>query len=303
MSGIFRTIFGGPSQSKQQSTSTGSSTSSSGNLAYPTIAGALTPATNYVSAGGNMLGALLGIPGYAPQKAAGSGVPIVNDSSTPAPTSTAQAAQTAQSILPNYQNGNQAFQDFTGTLDRSHEGDGQQDFYNGRGGDGGALANFFSRRITDVNQGRSSPNILNGGPAPSAPSSPSGSAPTPAPTAQANPYDALSSWADSAGMQFMRDNGIKAIEGSQAGKGMLQSGATGKALERFGQNLAQTYLNQYMQNVLGFANLGNNSAENLIKSGMVSSSSSTSNGQSSGKSEGEKQGIAQMLAQAIAAGA
>lgn len=282
MSGIFRTIFGGPSKSKEQAQN--SSTSFSGNYAYPAISGSLAPATNYVSAGGNMLGALLGIPGYG-------GTPSAPASPAPAPKtmSVAQAPTVgggSAGPMPNnplysdYTDGNQGFRDYTGRLDTSD--------ISGRGNDGsyGGLSRLL---------GRNAPQAYNV--QPTQPDQVTGI--TPGPAADAHPLDALNNWANSAGMQFIRDQGVKAIDGSMAGKGMLQSGATGKALTEYGQNLAQTYLDKYMQQVLGFANLGNDAAKNLAIAGDYSQGKSS--GTSSGKSEGAKEGALSKIAKFVAA--
>lgn len=120
----------------------------------------------------------------------------------------------------------------------------------------------------------------------------------PVPTGD-NQTSALDQWANSGGMQFLREQGIKAIEGSRAGRGLLQSGDTATELLKFGQGLGSTYLNQYMDQLLNHAKLG------LGAAGVVGSTGawSKSSGQSSGKAEGEKKGIAPMIASAIAGGA
>jgi len=114
-----------------------------------------------------------------------------------------------------------------------------------------------------------------------------------------NQTSALDQWANSGGMQFLRDQGIKAIEGSRAGRGLLQSGDTATELLKFGQGLGSTYLNQYMDQLLNHAKLGLGAAGVIGSTGAWSKSS----GQSSGKAEGEKKGIAPMIASAIAGGA
>jgi hypothetical protein len=58
--GIGDAIFGSSPGSNQSS----NSSSQSGNYAWPMLSGALGPAVNYTTAGGNMLASLLGVPGY-----------------------------------------------------------------------------------------------------------------------------------------------------------------------------------------------------------------------------------------------
>lgn len=125
----------------------------------------------------------------------------------------------------------------------------------------------------------------------------SGSTPAATP-ATGSTGSGLNDWANSAGMQFVRDQGIKALEGSRAGKGMLQSGGTGKALVKFGQNLGNTYLQQYMNNLFEHARLG------IAAGGLVGSAGgwSKGTGQSSGKAEGEKKGLLSSIISAVAAG-
>jgi len=68
--------------------------------------------------------------------------------------------------------------------------------------------------------------------------------------------DQIARFADSTGMNFLRDQGRSAIGGSQAAMGKLGSGATGKALATFGQDLASTKLNDFLGNIQGIAGRG-----------------------------------------------
>lgn len=72
---------------------------------------------------------------------------------------------------------------------------------------------------------------------------------------------------NSTGTKFMLDTGSKAITGSAAAKGLLNSGATAKALTEFGQNLASTKSQQYFGNLAGMAGMGANAAGNVAQSG------------------------------------
>lgn len=114
------------------------------------------------------------------------------------------------------------------------------------------------------------------------------SAPAAAPVAPtaAPAGSALNNWANSAGMQFVLDQGQKAISGASAGNGTFDSGATGKALTQYGQNLGNTYLNDYMNHLLDYAKLGLGSASALSGAGGVSSTTSGSAGKSSSTSAG-----------------
>lgn len=101
---------------------------------------------------------------------------------------------------------------------------------------------------------------------------------------------ALNNFANSGGMQFLMDQGQKAITSSKAAQGLLRSGSYGTALAKYGQGLASTYLNQYINNALELGKLGLGSASVLANAGQWSKSDSTSSSESEGT--GAKQGIA-----------
>lgn len=118
------------------------------------------------------------------------------------------------------------------------------------------------------------------------PATPAAHAPTPTPAAPLNPGGALDAFANSAGQQFVLNEGQRAISGQSAAGGTLQSGATGKALEQYGQNLGSTYLNDYMNHLFDYAKLGLGSASALSGAGGMSQSVGSSSGGSSGSSFG-----------------
>lgn len=151
----------------------GSSSSQSGNHAWPAISGAMSPALGYVTGGGNMMGSLLGIPGYGDQTA--------------------------------------------------------------------ALDNF----------------------------------------------------ANSGGMQWMMDQGNKMVNSNQTAKGLLNSGSTLTALQKYGQGLGSTYLNQMMSHLNDFSRLGLGAGGLMVGAGGHSSSKGT------GDNPGKK-GIAPDLLAAVA---
>lgn len=114
--------------------------------------------------------------------------------------------------------------------------------------------------------------------------------PTPAPTtATAAPMSqtsALQNFSDSAGMKFLEDNGNRMINNNAAAKGLVGSGATLKGIDDYSQGLHSQYLNQYLNNVLQYANLGNQAAGTLSDAGKYMNS--TSRGTTSSDS---KQGL------------
>lgn len=62
---------------------------------------------------------------------------------------------------------------------------------------------------------------------------------------------AYQNFLDSTGYKTNLNSGVDAINSSQAAKGLLNSGATGKALTRFGQGLGASYFNNYIQQLMG----------------------------------------------------
>jgi hypothetical protein len=83
------------------------------------------------------------------------------------------------------------------------------------------------------------------------PANPAASPGTPAAQgapANTSANDAFNQFANSAGMQFQLQQGTNALQNSAAARGLLQSGATLKALQNYGQNTA---LNNYFLPYLG----------------------------------------------------
>lgn len=102
----------------------------------------------------------------------------------------------------------------------------------------------------------------------------------------ASPSSGLENWADSAGMNFILDQGQKAISGASAANGVFNSGATGKALEEYGINLGKTYLNEYMGQLMNYGQLGLGAGSALANAGGVSVGQSAGGGSSSSVSGG-----------------
>lgn len=100
----------------------------------------------------------------------------------------------------------------------------------------------------------------------------------------------LNNFANSTGMEFVRDQGMKGITSSQASRGLLGSGSTLKAMNKFGQGVGSTYLNGYMDNAFKLGNLGLGAGGVMANAGNWSKS----------KGEGQKNGI---LSSLVSAGA
>jgi hypothetical protein len=268
MSDILGTIFG--KTSKEKSSSTSSSNSVSGNNAYDTINGALAPTLGYSNAGGSMIASLLGIPGYSPTAA-----PTVSNPATGA-------------LPPSYGSGVPQVQPNLS--------------YGGAGNHPGNLRDLGRTDLGVPSSAMDNPyryrNIpaVGGNEASSGPDSIYGPARTPMPSPTGGPVsgiNGLNSFADASGIDFLRDQGVKAIEGSQAGRGMLQSGATGQALAQFGNNLGKTYLNDYIGHLLDLSKLG--TANSAVLSDAGKYSNALTNSTSSGSGTGGKTGLLQTI--------
>jgi hypothetical protein len=112
------------------------------------------------------------------------------------------------------------------------------------------------------------------------------------------------------GYQFQMDEGRRAIEGSRAASGLLNSGATGKALLDYGQGLAdQTYQNernyqtQERNTALDQANLLRSNQINALQNLINTGSGATANTANAGSNYATNAGSAlQAAGQASAAG-
>lgn len=69
------------------------------------------------------------------------------------------------------------------------------------------------------------------------------------------------------GYQFQLGQGTQAIDRSAASQGLLNSGATGKALAQYGQGLAQNYLSSYTGGLESIANRGEGATQSTAAAG------------------------------------
>jgi hypothetical protein len=99
---------------------------------------------------------------------------------------------------------------------------------------------------------------------------------------------------NSAGYQSTLDAGSHAITGNAASRGLLSSGSTLKGLDQFGQATNQQYYNNYLGQLLGLSNSGNQAANTISGAGGYSDSQSQSTGTSSGTSK-SKPGIGSFI--------
>lgn len=100
---------------------------------------------------------------------------------------------------------------------------------------------------------------------------------------------ALENFSNSGGMNFLREQGNKQITSNKAASGLLKSGSFGTALEKYGQGLGSTYLNQFMEHANNLGKLGVGTASVMSDMGRY--------GKSESDKEGEKKGLIPQAAQ------
>lgn len=315
-------IFGSPSKASQNSASTSqysnqsNSASQSGNLAYPQLSQSLGQTTGFTPAAGNWMAALLGIPmggsggGESPPPSTGGGG---GNEHTPPPITLPPINRTPPPAMPTTPIGS--------LLDHVIPVAGKPQYPAGGLGDityikkrelGGPVnagqPYLVGEKRPEVFVPHTSGTIL--------PKVPQTMAPTALPSTQSAPMSpqetALTNYSKSGGMDFLLNQGVNNLYSSRAAKGIFQSGATGQALEGLRNNLASTYLDNYLNHVLDVAKLGLGSAGTLAQAGQYSNSASQSYGQgtsssvgtgtSKGAKEGLLPGMAAGAAQAAAAG-
>jgi hypothetical protein len=88
---------------------------------------------------------------------------------------------------------------------------------------------------------------------------------------------AFQNWQNSTGYQFGLNQGSQAITGNAAATGLLNSGATAKALNTYGQNYANTQYGNYTNQLQGLISGGNQAAGTIAQAGQQSQGSSQSN--------------------------
>ena len=86
--------------------------------------------------------------------------------------------------------------------------------------------------------------------------------------------DAFNNFKNSSGYNFDLQQGTNAITGSAAAKGLLNSGSTAKAISNYGQNTANNFLQQYIQNQMGEAGLGIQANNSINGAGQTSQGNS-----------------------------
>lgn len=111
--------------------------------------------------------------------------------------------------------------------------------------------------------------------------------------------DAFQKYLDSTGYKFQMDQGSNAITNNAAAKGLLNSGATLKALNNYGQNMGGQYFNNFLQQLMGYGNQGIQAGQVLSGAGQTASSSSQSAGQSGSNQGSGIAGLPSVIGQLI----
>lgn len=101
---------------------------------------------------------------------------------------------------------------------------------------------------------------------------------------------ALNNFSNSGGMDFILDQGQKAVSGASAANGVFNSGATGKALVNYGQGVGKNYLQQYMGNLMNLGQLGLGAGSSMTGAGSVNQAQSQGGGSSMTGGAGFTQG-------------
>ena len=91
-----------------------------------------------------------------------------------------------------------------------------------------------------------------------------------------NDSSGLNNFFNSAGGQFLMKQGTNAVTSSKAAQGLLKSGSYGTALEQYGQGLADTYEQNYINDLLGFSKLGLGAGDLLANAGQFSKGNGSS---------------------------
>lgn len=87
---------------------------------------------------------------------------------------------------------------------------------------------------------------------------------------------AFGNYLGSTGYNFIKQQGTSAITGNAASRGILNSGATAKALQRYGTGLASTTFNDYLNHLSGMTGQGVQAAGSIGAAG-------TQGGEAAGK--------------------
>lgn len=102
---------------------------------------------------------------------------------------------------------------------------------------------------------------------------------------------AFQNYKNSTGYQAALQGGTDAITNAQFAKGLGNSGATLKALTKYGTGLADQYSQNYISNLLGLAGVGTGAGQLIGSAGQYSTGQSTDRGSSSSGGLGKALGF------------
>lgn len=95
----------------------------------------------------------------------------------------------------------------------------------------------------------------------------------------------FNNYLNSTGYNFQMQQGQQAISGNAASKGILNSGATAKALTQYGQNLGSTYFNNYLSQLGAVNATGNQIAGATAQAGSTGGSNAANATMSGGNAQ------------------
>lgn len=105
-------------------------------------------------------------------------------------------------------------------------------------------------------------------------------------TGGGNQAAAQANFRNTPGYQFQLQEGTNAITGNAASKGLLNSGSTARALQKYGQGLADSSYQNYINNLMGLSGLGTQAGQVLSSAGNTSTQGSNSSSGGLGKALG-----------------
>jgi hypothetical protein len=102
--------------------------------------------------------------------------------------------------------------------------------------------------------------------------------------------DGFQKFFDSSGYNFIKEQGLSSLTGSNAVKGLLSSGSAIKKATEYGTNLASDYLSKYLSQLQSLSGTGLQSAQVVSGAGNTANSQGTSIGTSKSSSFGLSSG-------------
>jgi hypothetical protein len=220
--------------------------------------------TQYLPAGGaanNALAALLGLSGsYSPAGSASGGsatgamTPGMLAASQVGNTRNPDHSNTVASVLTGKRGG-----EFLGNVFGANNASAIQDI---------AAALSRGEQVSDASWRKAGygPGGSALGGTPQAPGSASGAAPG-AMNGQAGYENAFNNYRNSTGYQFRLGEGQRAITGSNAAKGLLDSGDTARSLVEFGQDYGSAEFNNYLQQLMALSGQGLQAGQTIGQAG------------------------------------